>query len=233
MANSKMKTYLKLLMVVGLIAVVGGGSGTFASFTAQTTNKENTFKTGTLLLSDSVTSGKVCFSNEASGNEAESGCSAIIKTGEMKPGQGESNTLTIKNVGTLESSDLKLWGSTCGEKENTVAFKNGAAKNEITQGEVCEELKFSIEQDDKEGKAIKCLVGVAVGPENEACNDEKGVSLGSWLSSNTEAKAVSFGEKLKAGDERIYKVYLYLPSEAKNQYQGRIAEFSLTWHIDQ
>ncbi|MGN6372947.1 MAG: SipW-dependent-type signal peptide-containing protein [Solirubrobacteraceae bacterium] len=236
MANKKMKTYLKLLMVVGLIAVVGGGSGTFASFSAETTNKENTFKTGTLLLSDSVKSGTACFSNEAASNKEESNCSAVIKAEEMKPGEGKSNYLTIKNVGTLASSDLKLWGSTCAEKEDTKAFEKGAAKNEITPGKVCEELKISIEQDEEAGaKATKCLVGKAVGVGNEACKEEEGVTLKSWLESNSSGeKAFTFsGDSLEPAAQRFYTVYLYLPKAAGNEYQGRIAEFGLTWHIDQ
>lgn len=235
MANDRTKTYLKLLMVLGLLAIVGGGAGTFASFSAQTTNKENTFATGTLLLSDSVKSGKLCFSNEASSNEEESNCSAVINAEEMKPGEGKSNDLTIKNVGTLGSSDLKLWGAACKEKENEKAFENGATTNELAPGEICKELKLSIEQDEEAGeKATKCLVGKAVGVGKEECKQEEGVVLGTWLSENAESKPFTFGgDSLKAGEERFYKVYLYLPKEAKNEYQGRVSEFDLTWHIDQ
>lgn len=229
MSNSKFKTYLKLLMVIGLLAIVGGGSGTFASFSAQTTNKENTFKTGTLLLSDQVKSGTVCYSNEATTNE-ESKCEAIVKTGEMKPGEGESNTLTIKNVGTLASSDLDLFGSEC-KNETTGSFPGTDKLSH--EGNVCKELLISVEKDKKAGaEPEKCLIGTEKGG---ACEESKGEALESWLAANSEAsKAYAFaGDKLKAGEERFYKVYLYLPKSVGNEFQGRTAKFDLTFHIDQ
>lgn len=228
MANSKMKTYLKGLTVIGLIALVGGGAGTFASFNAETTNKENTFQTGTLLLSDSVKSGTACFSNEGTGN-AFGGCTAIIKTGELKPGHGESNFLTIKNSGTLSSSDLKLFGSAC-ENKTTGTFEGTDKLSH--EGDVCKELLISVEKDKKAGtEAEKCLIGTGT----TACEESKGTPLKAWLEANNEAsKAYAFGgDKLAAGDERFYKVYLYLPESVNNEFQGRTAKFDLTWHIDQ
>ena len=52
MSRKRTKQYLMLLMVVGLVSIAAGGSGTFASFTAETTNAGNYFATGTLILND-------------------------------------------------------------------------------------------------------------------------------------------------------------------------------------
>src|SRR4051794_10752410 len=106
MKNSK--TYLKLMTVVGLVAVVGGNAGTVASFNAEATNAGNTFATGTLLLSNKVTTGTACYSNEASGNTNAS-CSAVISTSTMTPGNSTNSYLTIANEGTLDTGNLKLF----------------------------------------------------------------------------------------------------------------------------
>ena len=66
MSKKRFKQYLMLLTVIGLVAVAaGGGSGTFASFTAETTNAGNTFATGTIVLSNTVNTGTACLSTGA------------------------------------------------------------------------------------------------------------------------------------------------------------------------
>ena len=44
MSRKRVKQYLMLLTVIGLIAVAANGAGTFASFSAQTTNAGNTLR---------------------------------------------------------------------------------------------------------------------------------------------------------------------------------------------
>jgi predicted ribosomally synthesized peptide with SipW-like signal peptide len=69
MSRKRVKQYLMLLMAIGVIAVVMSGSGTFASFTAEVANANNTFNTGTLYLHDSVNgSATECTSESAPNN---------------------------------------------------------------------------------------------------------------------------------------------------------------------
>lgn len=68
MSRKRVKQYLMLLTAIGLIAIASGGSGTFASFTAETANPGNTFATGTLYLHDSVTNNTECTSESATNN---------------------------------------------------------------------------------------------------------------------------------------------------------------------
>jgi predicted ribosomally synthesized peptide with SipW-like signal peptide len=69
MSSKRVKQYLMLLTAIGLIAIAsGGGSGTFASFTAEVHNPGNTFATGSLYLHDSVTNLAECKSEEAPAN---------------------------------------------------------------------------------------------------------------------------------------------------------------------
>ena len=111
MSRTKTKRYLVLLAAVGLVAAALGGTGTFATFTADVTNSNNTFQTGTLVLSDTVPSVSTCYSNNGAGNSGT--CAAIVDTGLVlqKPGGWISGTVTIKNEGSLASSDLTLAGS--------------------------------------------------------------------------------------------------------------------------
>ena len=70
MSKKRFKQYLMLLTVVGLVAVAaGGGSGTFASFTAETTNAGNTFATGTLVLSNTVNAARHAVGQRRRGHE--------------------------------------------------------------------------------------------------------------------------------------------------------------------
>lgn len=68
MSRKRVKQYLMLLMAIGVIAVAMSGSGTFASFNAETANPGNTFNTGTLYLHDSVNGGTECTSESATNN---------------------------------------------------------------------------------------------------------------------------------------------------------------------
>lgn len=66
MSRKRTKQYLMLLMVIGLVSIAAGGSGTFASFSAQTTNAGNYFATGSLILND---------------NGGHSTCTSAVATG--------------------------------------------------------------------------------------------------------------------------------------------------------
>src|SRR5258708_34463624 len=60
----KLSFQKKVLLSMGVVAGIGAlaGAGTFATFTAQTTNPTNTFADGTLGLSNKVGTGTACLS---------------------------------------------------------------------------------------------------------------------------------------------------------------------------
>src|SRR5439155_8436519 len=62
MSKKRVKQYLMLLTVIGLVSIASG-SGTFATFSAETTNAGNTFSTGTIVLSNTVNAGVACLSS--------------------------------------------------------------------------------------------------------------------------------------------------------------------------
>jgi predicted ribosomally synthesized peptide with SipW-like signal peptide len=115
---NKNRRWLFLLLAAGLIAL-GAGGGTFATFNAQTANQGNSFATGTLYLSDTV-SGTACFSFTGSNNQnttSPTGCGTVIDVSGQKPGSSPNSnpatgTVTLKNIGTL-AGDLTASSSAC------------------------------------------------------------------------------------------------------------------------
>ena len=58
----KLSLHKKVLLSMGVVAGIGAlaGAGTFATFTAQTSNPSNTFADGTLVLSNKVGGASAC-----------------------------------------------------------------------------------------------------------------------------------------------------------------------------
>jgi predicted ribosomally synthesized peptide with SipW-like signal peptide len=97
-------------MVVGLVSIAAGGGGTFASFSAETTNAGNTFATGSLLLHD-TTGGTTCTSESASTNlnNGLNGdtCHTIFSVN-ATDSHAHYAQLTLQNAGSLDASDIKF-----------------------------------------------------------------------------------------------------------------------------
>jgi predicted ribosomally synthesized peptide with SipW-like signal peptide len=123
--KNRTKQYLMLLTVAGLIAIVGGSSsGTFASFTAETTNAGNYFATGTLFLHQSDNQGATTCNSEDgtlnANNAASNGCDVLFKLKPLVESSGiQYAELTLKNAGTIDSAHIK-WESPNGCVSSTV-----------------------------------------------------------------------------------------------------------------
>jgi hypothetical protein len=239
MSKKRIKQYLMLLTVVGLVAIAaGGGNGTFASFNAEVMNAGNTFATGTLILSDKVQTGTACYSNEGV-NNVNANCTVLLNTANLKTASSESNYLTIKNEGTLTSTDLKLFipqdqtGSVSCANATTGTFPG--TDNLAHTGDVCGNLLISVEEDATAGgTATSCVVGTEIGGGNHACDPTAGDSFATFYAAhNTAANGLALtGGNLAPNATHYYTVYMYLPDE-DNTFQGRTASFDLSWHIDQ
>jgi predicted ribosomally synthesized peptide with SipW-like signal peptide len=241
MSRKRTKQYLMLLLVIGLVSIAAGGSGTFASFTAETTNAGNTFATGTLLLSNKVATGSTCYSNAAATNDnLNAACQTLISTSNMKTGTSTVQYLTVKNEGTIDGTDVKVYipktqtGLVSCLNSTTGTFPGSDALSHT--GDVCGNLKISIEQDSSaNGTATACLVGVEVGSGNHACNPVNGTTFSTFYGANYDsAHMLDLGAPtaLAAGASDFFKVYMYLPDE-NNTFQGRTAAFDIDWHLDQ
>lgn len=122
MGRKRIKQYLMLLLAVGVIAVVASGSGTFASFTAETTNANNTFATGTLFLHNTKGT-TTCTSESGTGNVQTTGCSTLFSVTNLNSNTPSTANLTLTNAGSLNSQNISFkapGGSVCTDSAATI-----------------------------------------------------------------------------------------------------------------
>ena len=104
MGRKRIKQYLLLLLAIGVIAVVASGSGTFASFQAETTNANNTFATGTLFLHDTKNGGTTCTSESSSDNlSATPACDTLFSITNLAPNTTSTAELKLTNAGSVNA----------------------------------------------------------------------------------------------------------------------------------
>ena len=228
------KTYLKVLIVVGLLAVIGGGAGTFATFNAQTTNSGNTFATGTLVLSNTV-GATTCLSTNGGNtntNANSTGCSTVFNGTVKKPGDIAGGNVTLQNSGSLAASLLKLTATSC-------ADSNASAESFHGTGSVCGALNFYVQEWNNSNftGAFKCWYG---GGTTSTCDPTFAISPQTLAGFGTSPVDISAGPHATAfapsgssGDTRYFTIAVQLPSSADNSFQGRQAQLALTWEEDQ
>lgn len=125
MSTKRVKQYLMLLTAIGLIAIASGGSGTFASFTAEVANPGNTFATGTLYLHDTANNGTECTSESAPSNTNVPATVGGVNPGDqcnylftVPSSQFAPNALLWTNgaglTGTISSIPVRNWANGAG-----------------------------------------------------------------------------------------------------------------------
>jgi hypothetical protein len=245
MSRKRIKQYLMLLTVVGLIAVAANGSGTFASFNAEVDNAGNTFATGSLLLNEQltgdVTGTGTCDSQTATSN-TNSTCTTAISLTNVKPGATAStDTFTLMNSGTIAAAgglSLASTGCTNGTVGTSLGFNTG---------DLCGAIHMYAELDDSTGAAVSCLYGPA-GTGN-ACDPALTSNTytlkdfaSTYLTANptvvSSIPAATTQGSANGDGSNVYKVKigLYLPNGsagADNPYQNRTATFPLSWTLTQ
>ena len=136
MSRKRIKQYLMLLLAIGVIAVVASGSGTFASFNAETQNNNNTFATGTLLL-HSTTGGTTCASESNSGNlnvTDPTGCSVLFSNVSIgSPAKGTLHTGNdVASGSPITSIVVDLTGNSAIEPGDQIQLDNGTNQEVFT-----------------------------------------------------------------------------------------------------
>ncbi len=106
----KLKTILVLMIAIGAVALFAG-SGTFASFSAETSNAGGSVSSGTLTMSNSVNGGTACLSmNAVATANLNPNCTAPITLTNVAPGVfGGTAQIAVTNTGSLDASKLSLW----------------------------------------------------------------------------------------------------------------------------
>jgi hypothetical protein len=110
--TSGIKKILVAWLAFGAILYFGA-SGTFASFSAETSNAGSAIASGTLTMSNKVGTQSACLSsNAASANNANAVCDKFDTLANLAPGvYGGAAALTIQNTGSIDASKLYFWAS--------------------------------------------------------------------------------------------------------------------------
>jgi hypothetical protein len=222
----------KMLLSVGVVAGIGAlaGAGTFATFTAQTTNPSNTFANGTLVLSNTVGSGTACLSTGGGNTNSNSNgtCDTVFSLAVKAPGDSSTADITLENVGSLAASALKVFSASCTDAD-------AAGENFHGTGLPCGVVQVYIQQySDAFTTPSSCLYGGASGATCDFSDTSK--TLSTFVAAHTNlAAGLSAGSLAASGgaDTTWIRVGVKLPSTADNTYQGRSASLALNWHITQ
>jgi len=156
----KLSLKRKILLSLGVVAGIGAlaGAGTFASFTAQTTNPNNKFADGTLVLSNTANTGQACLSTNAgdpSVNDNAS-CDVAFNLSVQKPGDSDTADIALQDVGSLAASALTTFGA-CTDGNSSGETYHGS-------GNPCSEIQFYVQQwsDAAHTTPTHCLYGGAL-----------------------------------------------------------------------
>ena len=221
----------KMLLTVGVVAGLGAlaGAGTFATFTAQTTNPSNTFANGTLVLSNTVNAGAVCLSTGGGTTDSnENDCDTAFDLSVQAPGDSDTTDITLENVGSLPASALKVYSGSCTDADAAGETYHGT-------GSPCGAVQIYIQQySDAFGTPSACLYGGATGATCDFSDATKTLSAFVAAHGNLGA-GLSAGSLAANGgaDTTWVRIGVRLPTGADNTLQGRSASLALNWHITQ
>jgi predicted ribosomally synthesized peptide with SipW-like signal peptide len=230
MSKKRIKQYLMLLTVIGLVAIASG-SGTFASFSAQTTNAGNTFAAGTLFLHDTANGGTTCTSeSQTTGpnyNIDPAGC-GILFTADLSQGAATAH-LALNNAGSLASTNLLASVPNCAWSKTA-----GGSPTFITLPTDCTGVNVTIQETQSNYSTnVYCAYGPSTAqpacdtPDNTATLDDLKTASQQLLTTGA-ANAV-----LAAGATRYYVIKVDPSSVGTgNELQNLTLTFDLTWHID-
>ena len=219
----------KVLMSVGTLGVAAAvaAGGSFATFSAQTSNPGNTFATGTLVMSNTVDTGTACLSTGGGSinTNVNNACDALFNLTVKKPGDFATANLTIKNEGSLDATALKSFATGCTDGDASGEAYHGT-------GLPCSAVQLYIQQTDSAFTAkTACVYGGAT-VANTCDFSDTSKTIGDFAGSHSNStNGLSIGSGLTAGSSDYFVVGVKLPTNADNTYQGRQASVGLTWFM--
>jgi predicted ribosomally synthesized peptide with SipW-like signal peptide len=221
-----LKKVLATMIVVGGISSLTVG-GTFALFNSQESNAQSSIASGTLTLSDTVTSGSAtaCFSYGAgSSANVNNTCEGVFAmSAQNYPGVTAKAEVTILNNGSLDGTDLSLYmPGGCATVATTGAPSPGGGDMCASTGAL-----FYVQETDMAGTPTKCWYPSAAGT---TCTVTSTLSTFKTNFTSTIA-ALDLGTGPAHGASRYFEIGMQIPSTATNTLQGEAAQFGLTWHI--
>lgn len=238
MSRKRVKQYLMLLCVIGLVSVASG-SGTFASFTAETTNPGNTFASGTLYLHDTPNGGTTCTSESATtspnfninpGNGSNGDNCAAFFTNASFTGGAVTAHLALNNAGTIPSSDIKFDVPSCSFSSNSGSTGSSTL---FGTAPTCSQMYLTIQETASNYTTnVYCAYGTDSSGACAAPSNSFTLASPSSLTNLLTTSAAN--ATLAAGATRYYVITVSPGGVASdNSMQNRLLTFALTWHIDQ
>ena len=213
--------------LAAVLALTSTASVSFAGFSAQIVNSNNTFSAGTMQLQE--TSGAInCYSTGSGGGGTvgtnSATCATINKLvgtlDQVPAGSPLTTTITMKNNGTIAATLESLGFGSC-----TAAAASDANLyvGSDTSG-FCGKVDFSV------GISGKCLYPANAAASCPATPTSSGTlsgaaTLGSITQASTPGMTV-----LAAGATQAYTFTVMLDSSATNADQGLAATMPMTWN---
>jgi hypothetical protein len=233
-----------LVGVVALGAAAAISAGTFASFSATTTNANNVFSTGQIELGNTKQSGTQCLSGytgpgtgspQADLDDNDNAtCDSLISLTLRKPGDTANGRVSLANTGDYNGL-LKFWLNGC--TDGTVATPAGS-------GELCDKLEVYVQE---YNAAFDTPTATCVFPESAvaACNSSWSASddsiddLAAFATS--AAPAPTAGIALNTSVTKHYQVSVRFANGGfdgngngvDNLYQNRSINFAMTWRLQE
>lgn len=217
---------LTLLAVMAIGAVVSfAAPGVYAMFTADAQNMKASAGTGTLTMDLVVGGGSPCYSynGPASPGNVNTSCDALAtysSAAELYPGEPKTVTVTVRNDGSLDASDLALYMPGGCQNVSTPDDPSPGSGNPCAAGG----MQFYVQESTPGGP--KCWFPAAAG----ACTFT--ADLATMAAKTTLANALDLGSGPAAQQTRTFTIGLQVPANASNTYQGRGAAFVLDWHLN-
>ncbi len=239
MSRNRFKQFLMLLTAVGVVAIAaGGGTGTFASFSAEVTNPGNTFASGTLYLhdtsgvttctSESATTGPNFNVNPGDGTNGSS-CAVLFTAASFQGGPITAH-LALNNPATIAASDIKFDVPNC-----AVTTNQATTGSSVTFGSAptCSQMYLTVQETQSNYTTnVYCAFGTDTAGTCAAPSNT--LTLGNTGSLTTLKTTAAATATLAASGTRYYVISISPGGVTNdNTLQNRRITFSLTWHIDQ
>lgn len=243
------------IMAIGAVAAVAN-AGTFASFSASTTN-DATFKTGRLELTNSVNSATACSSADlgpgatstadANLDNNDTDCDTLFAAN-LRPGVVSTSDIAVDNNSSYANGELYLFGvdadanNTCNSVVNDATFRGGLKGS----GNLCSAAEIKIQEYTSSAYTTKATGCIFPYDNTNPCDN-------TFSAAQAAAKFSQFPMGYSSGSgnrdlgahntnthttgERFFRVWVYMPNGGysgvgignDNLYQNLKTDVKLRW----
>ncbi len=219
-----MTTHKKLLVTLTVFLLVGAfiGAGTFATFTAQTTNPSNVIGNATVAMTNvagSVVSGSNC--STATNNGTCATLFSAATTGFTAGAADKTNTVTITYSGSITTSTFGFYAA-------NYSSKAGSSPAVCTASNPASKLNLQVKQG---STIIYPTSGSGYGTLDGYATTYTGTGALLHLKGGTNGSGSA--DLWATSDASVFTINVNLDSSADNTYQGCQSQLDLVWYASQ